>query len=103
MSAKRSLYTRPELGKNELFYRGRRFWVVRVTDEGGFQHTNKGEYDLVVWDCREDYALGMVNIVAKEQYQCFSMVHVPVGEPIFDNIRQCVYWLDEILDIVAGS
>ena len=98
---KQNLYTRPALGANELFYRGSRFWVVKVMDEAGFEYCKKGDYDLVVWDCREDYALGMVNIVEDGKFQCHSIVHVDTGKPIFADIRVCVQWLYDTLDYVA--
>ena len=96
-----SLYTRPALGANELFYSDNRFWVVKMIDEAGFEYYNKGDYDLVVWDCEEGYALGVVNILKDGKFQCFSIAPMDVGKPVFDDIRACVKWLYDILDEVA--
>ena len=46
-----SRYTRPDIGKNNLSYKGRRYWFVEIVPDGEFEGWEKSDYDYVLYDC----------------------------------------------------
>jgi hypothetical protein len=57
-----SRYTRPDIGKNSLAYRGLRYWLIEISPDNEFEGWNKSDCDYVLFDC----LLGGVAALAKE-------------------------------------
>jgi hypothetical protein len=44
-------YHRPDIGNNTLAYKGRRYWVIELAQDGKFDFVTKELGDYVLWDC----------------------------------------------------
>ncbi len=44
-------YTRPDIGNNTIAYKGRRYWVIKLAQDGKFDFVTKELGDYVLWDC----------------------------------------------------
>ena len=44
-------YTRPDIGRNTIAYKGRRYWMIELAKDGKFDFVTKEFGDYVLWDC----------------------------------------------------
>lgn len=95
-------YTRPDIGNNTIAYKGRRYWVIELAQDGEFDFVGKELADYVLWDCRFSGTIATIKD-AKEGGVIGSLhSHVELSYS-FDTVEDAAKSLPELFDSYIQS
>ena len=85
-----SRYTRPDIGTNDLAYRGRRYWLVAISPDGTFEFSDISDCDYVLYDRLYGAVIALVNDIDGGRYSGNIMSHVDLGTSEFCSLPDAV-------------
>ena len=91
-------YVRPPISAHKVTYKGRRYWVVEVGDDAGFEGYEKDDADFVVWDGLYGSCLGIIRRTQDSGYVGKIIAHVDCGETDFATLKEAVAGLAKEYD-----
>jgi hypothetical protein len=95
---------RPDLGNNQCCYEDDNHWVVKVTDDAGFQGWAKGEYDYVIWSLEEGCEIAIINVASNGELVCESTAgQTDAGTEIVSTFVEAIAWAEEMLDLMSDT
>jgi hypothetical protein len=91
-------YTRPELGNHTLAYRGRRYWVVRITPGEKFEYVDNSMGDYAVWDGLYGNVFAVLKDDGEGGFLGNTITHVEQGATGFSSLEQAAHYLSAQYD-----
>jgi hypothetical protein len=87
-------YTRPDIGENTLAYKGRRYWIVKLTPGGEFNFVTHehGIAEYVLWDCLYDGVIATLKDTQDGGVSGTLMSHVELTD-VFSDIDEAAKML----------
>ncbi len=99
-------YTRPDLGKNTIAYRGSRYWVIEIAEGEVFDYHDKSDCDYVLWDGEYETGIATIKDDGDGQFTGKINSHVDLGTHEFSTLKEAVKVLshnvESYLDVVVG-
>ncbi len=81
-------YKRPDIGNNSVAYKGRRYWLVQISEGGEFGGFKRNECDYVLYDCYLEMNIATADDVDGGTYSGEIIAHVDCGRDEFSSVRE---------------
>lgn len=90
-------YVTPDLEGNTLAYKGRRYWLVELAEDGQFQCVDTSIADYVVFDRLDNAPIGSVARIPGAGFKVSTIMGFAGPEEV-DTLREAVAMAVELMD-----
>ena len=90
-------YVPPDLEGNTLAYKGRRYWLVELAEDGEFQCVDTSIADYVVFDRLDNAPIGRVAQIPGGGFEVSTIMGFAGPEEV-DTLRQAVAAAVQLID-----
>jgi hypothetical protein len=91
-------YSFPEIGDSTLAYKGRRYWIIELSQEAEIVWVTKADADFVMWDGSYNGILALLWKKADGSFKGELTTTLPLGEYQFQSIREAAQSIPAIWD-----
>ena len=90
-------YVTPDLEGNTLAYKGRRYWLVELAEDGEFQCVDTSIADYVVFDRLDNAPIGRVARIPGGGFEVSTIMGLAGPEEV-DTLREAVAAAVQLID-----
>jgi hypothetical protein len=91
-------YRFPDVGGSRLAYKGRRYWIIELSEEAKIDWVTKADADFVMWDGSDEGVLALLWRKADGSFKGELTTALPLGEYEFQSIREAAQRIPAIWD-----
>ena len=92
-------YTRPKLGSHQVAYKGRRYWVIEISETENFNYYSREDYQYAAWDGNGGYCYALINPTKDGKFVGQIIAHVNMKWHEFSSLEEAALMLAAEADV----
>ena len=91
-------YTRPELGPHKVAYKGRRYWVIEISETENFEYISRKDHQYAVWDGTFGAIVAVIDTTKEGKFLGKIIAHVDMASTEFTSLQDAAQILSDEAD-----
>ena len=96
-------YKRPELGPHKVAYKGRRYWVIEISETENFHYHSRETAQYAAWDGNAGYCYALINPTKDGKFVGQIIAHISMKWHEFSSLEEAALILASEADSYYDS